>query len=95
MSLTSSRWLIIKKGSIIIERFADYQSNTRNTQSVLLKSAVNMETLKILDRPIDDHNKRTLDVQEFDLKDELKKVLGLKSTTNKGSVMSTIESKLK
>lgn len=50
-----------------------------------------------MDRQVDEpeQNKKTLDSQEFDLKDELKKVLGLKSTKLRSIVNSTIETQRK
>jgi hypothetical protein len=54
----------LKKGSILIERLAESQSNARNMKSTLLNSAMTRETLRILDRPADENeqNKRTLDL---------------------------------
>ena len=62
---------------------------------MLMKSAMNNETLRILDRPAEENVpiKRTLDIKELDLKDELKKVLGLKSVTNLGSIKDSIANK--
>lgn len=47
-----------------------------------MKSAINTETLKVLDRPVEENQqiKRTL-TEEIDLKNELKKVLGLKASS--------------
>ncbi len=60
-----------------------------------MKSAMNSETLRILDKPVEDNApiKSTLDNQGLDLKEELKKVLGLKSVTNLGSIRDSIVNK--
>lgn len=42
---------------------------------------MNFDTLKIIDRPADEGKIKTLDVKDLDLREELKKVLNLKSTT--------------
>ena len=97
MPLTSTRWLLIKQGTLIVERLQDFNLNSRNAQqsnSVLLKSAVNLQTLKILDKGTEEKNQNanTIGQDEIDLKDELRKVLGLKEGRLR-SLKSTVETK--
>jgi hypothetical protein len=71
--------------------------NSRNAQqsnSVLLKSAVNLQTLKILDKGTEEKNlnANTIGQEEIDLKDELRKVLGLKEGRLR-SLKSTVDTK--
>ena len=77
MLLTSTSWLVLKKGSVVIERTENILSALRNAETLPAKQIINLEALHTLNKTTDQLERNEKDDGEIDPKEELKKIMGL------------------
>ena len=77
MLLTSTSWLVLKKGSVVIERTENILSSLRNAETLQVKQGINLEALQTLNKTTDQLEQNEKDSREIDPKEELKKIMGL------------------
>ena len=77
MLLTSTSWLVLKKGSVEIERTENILSALRNAETLPAKQIINLEALHTLNKTTDQLEQNEKDDGEIDPKEELKKIMGL------------------
>ena len=77
MLLTSTSWLVLKKGSVEIERTENILSLLRNAETLPAKQIINLEALHTLNKTTDQLEQNEKDDREIDPKEELKKIMGL------------------
>ena len=77
MLLTSTSWLVLKKGSVEIERTENILSSLRNAETLPAKQIINLEALNTLNKTTDQLKQNEKDDREIDPKEELKKIMGL------------------
>ena len=77
MLLTSTSWLVLKKGSVVIERTENILSALRNAETLPAKQIINLEVLHTLNKTTDQLEQNEKDDGEIDPKEELKKIMGL------------------
>ena len=77
MLLTSTSWLVLKKGSVVIERTENILSALRNYETLQVKKSINLEALQTLNKTTDQLEQNEKDSREIDPKEELKKIMGL------------------
>ena len=77
MLLTSTSWLVLKKGSVEIERTENILSALRNAETLPAKQIINLEALHTLNKTTDQLEQNEKDDREIDPKEELKKIMGL------------------
>ena len=77
MLLTSTSWLVLKKGSVEIERTENILSALRNAETLPAKQIINLEALHTLNKTTDQLEQNEKDDREINPKEELKKIMGL------------------
>ena len=77
MLLTSTSWLVLKKGSVEIERTENILSLLRNAETLPAKQIINLEALHTLNKTTDQLEQNEKDDRDIDPKEELKKIMGL------------------
>ena len=75
--MTSTSWLVLKKGSVVIERTENILSALRNYETLQVKKSINLEALQTLNKTTDQLEQNEKDSREIDPKEELKKIMGL------------------